>query len=77
MLVPRFALLFRRRPKPRCPACHKLNRVYLTGGSYLSKCVYCGAPLRLETPPLRWGVWVLLGVCAAVLAVAIPLLYIG
>ena len=72
----RFSLFFRRRPKPRCPVCRKLNRVYLTGGSYLSKCVHCGAPLRLEKTPAHWGVLVFLGVCALALAVAIPLLYV-
>src|SRR5262245_13152539 len=35
--VSQLLTLFRRRPKPRCPSCHKWNRVYLTGGSFLSQ----------------------------------------
>lgn len=74
--VSRLSLLLRSRPKPRCPECRKLNRVYLTGGSYLSKCVHCGTPLQLEKTLVYWGVLVFLGVCALALAVAVPLLYV-
>ena len=66
--------LFRRRPKPRCPACHKWNRVYLTGGSFLSHCVRCGAPLELRRSMALWGVLAILGVGVLALAAAIPLL---
>ena len=64
---------FRRRPKPRCPICHKWNRVYLTGGSFLSDCVHCGAPLD-RYRPLGWGVVVIVIVGVLALAAAIPLL---
>jgi hypothetical protein len=66
--------LFRRSPKPRCSSCHKWNRVYLTGGSFLSQCVHCGARLELRRPPALWGVLVILGVGVLALAAAIPLL---
>ncbi|MGH7962916.1 MAG: hypothetical protein ACRERD_13975 [Candidatus Binatia bacterium] len=72
--MPQLSTLFRRRPKPRCPVCHKWNRVYLTGGSFLSRCVHCDAPLELRNAPALWGVLVILGVGALVLAAAIPLL---
>ncbi|MBI3796447.1 MAG: hypothetical protein HY268_05685 [Deltaproteobacteria bacterium] len=68
------SILFRRRPKPRCPSCHKWNRVYLTGGSFLSHCVHCGASLDLRQPVALWGVLVILGVGVLALAAAIPLL---
>ncbi len=72
--MPQLSTLFRRRPKPRCPTCHKWNRVYLTGGSFLSHCVHCGAALDLRQPVALWGVLVILGVGALALAAAIPLL---
>ena len=72
----RVSSFFARRPRPRCPRCRKLNRVYLTGGSYLSKCVYCGAPLERGRNRLYWGLWVVLGVCVLALAAAIPFLYV-
>jgi uncharacterized protein (DUF983 family) len=72
--VTSFATLFRRRPKPRCPVCHKWNRVYLTGGSFLSKCVHCGSPLELQKPLALWGLLVILGLGVLALAAAIPLL---
>jgi len=59
--VSQLSTLFRRRPKPRCPACHKWNRVYLTGGSFLSLCVHCGARLALRRPVALWGVLAILG----------------
>jgi uncharacterized membrane protein YhhN len=67
-------MLFRRRPKPRCPSCHKWNRVYLTGGSFLSHCVHCGAPLELYRSAALWGVLAVLGAGVLALAAAIPLL---
>jgi len=72
--VAQLSTLFRRRPKPRCPACHKWNRVYLTGGSFLSHCVRCGAPLELRRSMALWGVLAILGVGVLALAAAIPLL---
>lgn len=68
-----FADIFRRRPKPRCPVCHKWNRVYLTGGSFLSDCVHCGAPLDRYRPP-AWGIVVIAIASVLALAAAIPLL---
>lgn len=73
-LVPPFVNLFRRVPKPRCPSCHKWNRIYLTGGEFLSSCVHCGAPLTSRRPAALWGVLVVLGAGVLVLAAAIPLL---
>src|SRR5215510_9490854 len=72
--VSQLLTLFRRRPKPRCPSCHKWNRVYLTGGSFLSQCVHCGAALDLRQPVALWGILVILGVGTLALAAAIPLL---
>ncbi|HXG18552.1 MAG TPA: hypothetical protein VNN62_05695, partial [Methylomirabilota bacterium] len=72
-VVSPLAALFRRVPKPRCPSCHKWNRVYLTGGEFLSTCVHCGAPLESRRPPALWGVLAVIGVGMLVLA-AIPLL---
>jgi len=72
--VSQLSTLFRRRPKPRCPACHKWNRVYLTGGSFLSHCVRCGALLELRRSMALWGVLAILGVGVLALAAAIPLL---
>jgi len=72
--VSQLSTLFCRRPKPRCPACHKWNRVYLTGGSFLSHCVRCGAPLELRRSMALWGVLAILGVGVLALAAAIPLL---
>ena len=69
-----FSTLFRRRPKPRCPACHKWNRVYLTGGSFLSLCVHCGARLELRRPVALWGVLAILGVGVLALAAGVTLL---
>jgi hypothetical protein len=74
-LVSQLSILFRRLPKPRCGACRKWNRVYLTGGSFLSHCVHCGAPLEMRQPVALWGVLVILGVGALALAAAIPLLH--
>ncbi|MGE0820567.1 MAG: hypothetical protein AB7P18_00490 [Candidatus Binatia bacterium] len=48
--------------------------MYLTGGSFLSHCVYCGAPLDLRHPLALWGILAALGVSILVLAAAIPLL---
>ena len=73
-LVAQLFTLFRRPPKPRCPACHKWNRVYLTGGLFLSNCVHCGAALELHRPVVLWGVLVILGASVLALAAAIPLL---
>ncbi len=67
-----FASLFQGHPKPRCPACHKWNRVYVTGGSFLSECVYCGAALDRYRAP-AWRIGVILAASALALA-AIPLL---
>ncbi len=67
------AALFQSRPKPRCPVCHKWNRVYVTGGSFLSACVYCGATLDRHRAP-AWGIGVILVAGALALAAAIPLL---
>jgi len=72
-VVSPLAALFRRVPKPRCPSCHKWNRVYLTGGEFLSTCVHCGAPLESRRPPALWGVLAVIGAGMLVLA-AIPLL---
>ncbi|HXG22415.1 MAG TPA: MFS transporter [Methylomirabilota bacterium] len=72
-VVSPLAALFRRVPKPRCPSCHKWNRVYLTGGKFLSTCVHCGAPLESRRPPALWGVLAVIGAGMLVLA-AIPLL---
>ncbi|NOT55169.1 MAG: hypothetical protein HOP18_11225 [Deltaproteobacteria bacterium] len=66
--------LFRGSPKPRCPSCHKWNRIYLTGGSFLSHCVHCGATLELRRPTVLWGVLLVLGIGVLALAAAIPLL---
>ena len=74
MLVSPLANLFRRVPKPRCPSCHKWNRIYLTGGEFLSRCVHCGAPLELHRPVVLWGVLVAIGAGVLALAAAIPLL---
>jgi len=71
--VAQFATLFGRRPKPRCPVCHKWNRVYLTGGSFLSECIYCGTQLDRYRPP-AWGILVLIAASALALAATIPLL---
>ncbi len=67
------AALFRARPHPRCAICHKWNRVYVTGGSFLSACVHCGATLEVRRPPTFWGI---IAICLSVLllAAAIPLL---
>src|SRR5262249_58404171 len=51
--VSQLLTLFRRRPKPRCPSCHKWNRVYLTGGSFLLQCVHCGARSEEHTSELQ------------------------
>ncbi len=67
------ATLLRARPNPRCPACHKWNRVYVTGGSFLSECVHCGATLEVRRPPTFWGV-IAIGISVLLLAAAIPLL---
>ena len=67
-----FTALFRGHPKPRCPACHKWNRVYLTGGSFLSECVHCGATLALRRPQALWGA-IAIGISVLILAAAIPL----
>ena len=67
------AALLRARPNPRCPACHKWNRVYVTGGSFLSECVRCGATLEVRRPPTFWGV-IAIGISVLLLAAAIPLL---
>ena len=67
------ATLLRARPNPRCPVCHKWNRVYVTGGSFLSECVHCGAPLEVHRPPTFWGV-IAIGISVLLLAAAIPLL---
>jgi len=48
--------------------------VYLTGGSFLSHCVRCGAPLELRRSMALWGVLAILGVGVLALAAAIPLL---
>jgi len=66
--------LFRRPPKPRCPSCHKWNRVYLIGGSFLSHCVHCGTTLELRRPTALWSVLVILGVGVLALAATIPFL---
>lgn len=68
------ATLFRRIPKPRCPSCHKWNRIYLTGGEFLSHCVHCNAPLELRRPVALWGLIAIIGAGVLVLAAAIPLL---
>lgn len=67
------AALLRARPNPRCPVCHKWNRVYVTGGSFLSECVHCGATLEVHRPPTFWGV-IAIGISVLLLAAAIPLL---
>ena len=67
-----FATLLRGRPKPRCPICHKWNRVYLTGGSFLSECVQCGSPLDVRRPQVLWGA-IAVGLSVLILAVTIPL----
>ena len=67
-----FAALFQGRPKPRCPVCHKWNRVYVTGGSFLSECIYCGTALDRYRAP-AWRIGVILAASALALA-AIPLL---
>ncbi len=66
------ATLLRGRPKPRCPICHKWNRVYLTGGSFLSECVHCGSPLEIRRPQALWGA-IVVGLSVLILAVTIPL----
>ena len=66
------AALLRGRPKPRCPICHKWNRVYLTGGSFLSDCVHCGSPLEVRHPQALWGV-IAIGLSVLILAATIPL----
>ena len=53
----RFAALWRARPQPRCPVCHKWNRIYVTGGSFLTHCVHCGAALDMRRPPAVFDVW--------------------
>ena len=67
-----FAALLRGRPKPRCPVCHKWNRVYVTGGSFLSNCVHCGAALEIRRPQALWGA-IAIGISVLILAAAIPL----
>ena len=67
-----FATLFRGRPNPRCPACHKWNRVYVTGGSFLSECVHCGTVLEVRRPPTFWGA-IAIGISVLLLVAAIPL----
>jgi hypothetical protein len=52
--------------------CHKWNRVYVTGGSFLSECIYCGTALDRYRAP-AWGIGVILAAGALALA-AIPLL---
>ena len=66
------ATLLRGRPKPRCPICHKWNRVYLTGGSFLPECVHCGSPLEIRRPQALWGA-IVVGLSVLILAVTIPL----
>jgi len=73
--VAQLSSLFQRPPKPRCPACHKWNRVYLTGGSYLWNCVQCGAALELRRPIALWSILAVLGVSVLALAAALPLLH--
>ena len=57
LAMSRFAALWRARPQPRCPACHKWNRVYVTGGSFLTHCVHCGAALEMRRPSAMFDVW--------------------
>ncbi len=66
------AALLRGRPKPRCPICHKWNRVYLTGGSFLSDCVHCGSPLEVRHARAVWGA-IAIGLSILILAATIPL----
>ena len=66
------AALLLGRPRPRCPICHKWNRVYLTGGSFLSDCVHCGLPLEVRRPQALWGA-IAIGLSVLILAVTIPL----
>ncbi len=67
-----FATFFQGRPKPWCSVCHKWNRVYVTGGSFLSECIYCGAALDRHRAP-AWGIGAILAAGALALA-AIPFL---
>jgi hypothetical protein len=48
--------------------------VYLTGGSFLSLCVHCGARLELRRPVALWGMLVIIGVGVLALAAGVTLL---
>ncbi len=65
--------ILRARPKPRCPSCNKWNRVYLTGGSFLSHCVHCREPLDFQPPFATWAA-IVLAAAVVVFGLVVPLL---